>query len=80
MAHVDSWQAQGRLRELWGGTAEFAGWKLMASGLGYSYLNAACMTDPALADIDEARECTAPQPSWAPWSRPAQPGRTGSCC
>jgi len=57
MAHVDSWQAQGRLREPYGGgTAEFAGWKLMASGLGYSYLNAACMTDPALADIDEARE------------------------
>jgi len=28
----------------------------MASGLSYAHLNAACVTDPALADIDQARE------------------------
>ena len=56
-AHVDSWQAQGRLRELYGGgTAEYAGWKLMSSGLDYSYFNAACVTDSMLADIGQARE------------------------
>ena len=56
MAHVDSWQEQGRIREAYGGgTAEFAGWRLMASGLRHSYLNAACVTDYALADIDQAR-------------------------
>ena len=36
------------------------GWKLMASGLGYTHLNAACVTDPALADFAEARELVLP--------------------
>lgn len=55
-AHADSWQAQGRLREpCGGGTAELPGWRLMASGLEYSHLNAACMTDPGLADVEAAR-------------------------
>ncbi len=57
MAHADAWQAQGRLREPYGGgAAELAGWKLMASGLGYTHLNAACLTNPALADFSEAQE------------------------
>ena len=52
-AHCDAWQVQGRLREPYGGgAAEFEGWRLMASGLSYAHLNAACVTDPALADID----------------------------
>lgn len=56
-AHCDAWQVQGRLREPYGGgAAELAGWRLMASGLPYAHLNAACVTDPALADIDQARE------------------------
>jgi len=54
-AHVDAWQTHGRLFEPYGGgTAELAGWRLMASGLPYPYLNAACVTDPTLADIDAA--------------------------
>lgn len=55
-AHVDAWQTHGRLFEPYGGgAAELAGWRLMASGLPYPYLNAACVTDPTLANIDEAR-------------------------
>jgi len=55
-AHADSWQAHGRLWEPYGGgNAEFAGWRLMASGLPYAYFNAACVSDPALADINIAR-------------------------
>jgi len=79
-AHVDSWQAQGRLRELYGGgTAEYAGWKLMSSGLDYSYFNAACVTDSMLADIGQAREWYAHDTSPGALScRPAQPGRTGA--
>jgi ribosomal protein S18 acetylase RimI-like enzyme len=38
-----------------GGTERLAGWRLMASGLEYSYLNAACVTDPTLADVGAAR-------------------------
>ena len=55
-AHADSWQAHGRLWEPYGGgTAEFGGWRLMASGLPYAYFNAACVTDPALADKNIVR-------------------------
>jgi GNAT superfamily N-acetyltransferase len=55
-AHVDAWQTHGRLFEPFGGgTAELAGWRLMASGLPYPYLNAACVTDPAVADISAAQ-------------------------
>ncbi len=55
-AHADSWQAQGKLRELYGGAvADLTGWRLMASGLEYSYLNAACVTDPLAADVEAAR-------------------------
>ena len=55
-AHVDAWQTHGRLFEPYGGgTAEFAGWRLMASGLAYPYLNAACVTDPILAEVAAAR-------------------------
>jgi ribosomal protein S18 acetylase RimI-like enzyme len=56
LAHTDAWQAQGRLRQPYGGdTAEIPGWRLMSSGLGYAHLNAACVTDATLADIAEAR-------------------------
>ena len=55
-AHVDAWQAHGRLFAPFGGaTAEFPGWRLMASGLPYSYLNSACVTDADIADPDLAR-------------------------
>ena len=50
-AHADAWQAQGAaLHPLRRRRGELPGWRLMASGLPYSYLNAACVTDPALAD------------------------------
>ena len=55
-AHVDAWQVHGRLLEAkGGGTAEYPGWRLMASGLPYSYLNAACVVDAAVADPAVAR-------------------------
>ena len=55
-AHADAWQAHGRLFEPYGGaTAEFPGWRLMASGLPYSYLNSACVTDADIADLEVAR-------------------------
>jgi GNAT superfamily N-acetyltransferase len=55
-AHADAWQTQGRLRQPFGGgAATFGGWRLMASGLPFGYLNAACVTDPRHADVAEAR-------------------------
>jgi ribosomal protein S18 acetylase RimI-like enzyme len=55
-AHGDAWQTHGRLfQPFGGGTAELPGWRLMASGLGYRYLNAACVTDPAIADVAAAK-------------------------
>jgi ribosomal protein S18 acetylase RimI-like enzyme len=52
----DAWQAQGRLREPFGGgAARFQGWRLMASGLRYGYLNVGCVTDLDLADVEIAR-------------------------
>ncbi len=55
-AHVDAWQTHGRLFEPYGGgAADLAGWRLMASGLPYPYLNAACVTDLAVADVETAR-------------------------
>ena len=55
-AHVAAWQAHGRLFEPYGGaTAQLPGWRLMASGLAYPYLNSACVTDAALADVGAAK-------------------------
>ncbi len=55
-AHADAWQTQGRLRAQYGGgTARFAGWRLMASGLPFAHLNAGCVTDVLTADLEEAR-------------------------
>jgi len=55
-AHADAWQAHGRLFTPYGGaTGELPGWRLMASGLPYAYLNSACVTDPAVADPGLAR-------------------------
>jgi len=56
VAHADAWQSQGRLREPFGGGAvTFDGWRLMASGLPFAFLNAGCVTDPARADLGEAQ-------------------------
>jgi len=55
-AHIDSWQAQGRLREPFGGgVASFVGWRLMASGLPFPPHNAGCVTDVRAADPEQAR-------------------------
>lgn len=55
-AHVDAWQAHGRVFEPYGGgTAELPGMRLMASGLPYPYLNTACVLDAGDADIGSAR-------------------------
>jgi ribosomal protein S18 acetylase RimI-like enzyme len=75
-AHADAWQSYGRLLEpQGGGAAEFPGWRLMASGLSYAYLNTACVTDPVLADVSTARAWYAERglpwgmivPSGSPW-------------
>lgn len=55
-AHVDSWQAHGRVFEgAGGGVALCPGLRLMASGLPYDYLNTACVVDDSVADIECAR-------------------------
>jgi len=55
-AHADAWQTQGRLREQYGGgAASFEGWRLMASGLPFAHLNAGCVTDVLVADLEKAR-------------------------
>ncbi len=72
-AQADAWQTQGRLREGFGGGAtNIGGWRLMASGLPYAYLNVGCVTDSRVADPSQAQ-------GWyksrdVPWSALVQSG------
>lgn len=51
-AHGDAWQAEGRLREPYGGgAAELPGVRLMASGIPHPQWNNGDVTDPALVDL-----------------------------
>jgi len=48
----------------------------MASGLSYAHLNAACVTDPALADIDKLGVVPLPRSCLGALLPPASLGRT----
>jgi len=55
-AHGDAWQAEGRLRESFGGGAcELPGVRLMASGLPHPRWNNGDVTDPERFAVEEAR-------------------------
>jgi len=56
LAHGDAWQAEGRLRvRQGGGAAEFAGARLMASGLGHPQWNSGGLVDLAAFDLAATR-------------------------
>lgn len=56
LAHADAWQAEGRLRvRPGGGAAEFAGARLMASGLAHPQWNSGDLVDVAAFDLAATR-------------------------
>jgi GNAT superfamily N-acetyltransferase len=72
VAHADAWQAQGRLREPYGGGAlEVRGLRLMASGLPQAQWNGGDVT-AADADVETAREFYAAR--GAAWGLRVPPG------
>ena len=66
LAHGDAWQAEGRLREPYGGgTAELPGVRLMASGVPQAQWNNGDVDDPTLVDVENVREWYAGRaPTW----------------
>lgn len=79
-AQGDAWQAEGRLREAYGGgTLELPGIRLMASGLPHARWNSGDVTAPELVDLAAVRAWSAERR--VPWGvrvpsrRPFAPGR-----
>jgi ribosomal protein S18 acetylase RimI-like enzyme len=77
-AHGDAWQAEGRLRQPFGGgAAELPGTRLMASGLQHPEWNNADVTDPAFVSVEHVRAWYAERAHGAgvPWGVRVPAGR-----
>jgi GNAT superfamily N-acetyltransferase len=67
-AQADAWQAEGRLREPFGGgAAELPGIRLMASGLPHAQWNNGDVTEPAPVSWQEVRAWYAARAGGVPW-------------